>query len=158
MKNIFLALSFVLSISCASITKATEVPAALDLGPREQLTITSGDKVHNFSVEIADTFEEQQRGLMFRDVIAPNEGMLFEYDDDLVLSIWMKNTVVFLDVVFVRRDGSIMKIEHSAKPYSLRSITSEAPVAAVLELAGGQTNLLRIKPGDTINHEFFDGK
>lgn len=139
----------------AGAALADEAPPPLDFGPRESLTIQSDDKTHEFSVEIADTREEQTRGLMFRNVIEPAQGMLFEFGGEEIRSIWMKNTNVFLDVLFVRSDGRILKIEHSAKPHSLRSMTSEAPVSAVLEIAGGQANERGIKPGDRIQHDFF---
>ncbi|NNC37624.1 MAG: DUF192 domain-containing protein [Hyphomonadaceae bacterium] len=155
MKKLILSLSILTLMPIAGLALAQEGPAPLDFGPRESLIIQSGDKTHEFSVEIADTREEQARGLMFRNVIQPDEGMLFEFGGDEVRSIWMKNTSVFLDVLFVRSDGRVLKIEHSAKPYSLRSITSEAPVAAVLEIAGGQANEREIKPGDRIQHDFF---
>ncbi|HHL43266.1 MAG TPA: DUF192 domain-containing protein [Hellea balneolensis] len=134
---------------------AQGVPAAIDFGPKEKLTIVTQDGERNFNVEIADTPQERMRGLMFRDVIPASEGMLFEFETEELASIWMKNTSVFLDILFVRKDGTILKIEHSAKPYSLRSMSSEAPVSAVLELAGGQTLDLGIKPGDQIKHAFF---
>jgi uncharacterized membrane protein (UPF0127 family) len=155
MKKMLISLSLLVTMPLSGISLAQEAPAPLDFGPRESLTIQSTDKTHDFSVEIADSPEEQARGLMFRDVIAPTEGMLFEFGGEEIRSIWMKNTSVFLDVLFVRSDGRILKIEHSAKPYSLRSMTSEAPVAAVLEIAGGQANERGIKPGDRIQHEFF---
>ena len=155
MKKMLISLSLLVTMPLSGTSLAQEGPAPLDFGPRESLTIQSNDKTHDFSVEIADSPEEQARGLMFRDVIAPTEGMLFEFGGEEIRSIWMKNTSVFLDVLFVRADGRILKIEHSAKPYSLRSMTSEAPVAAVLEIAGGQANERGIKPGDRIQHEFF---
>ena len=155
MKKLLITLSILAALPFAGGALAQEGPAPLDFGPRESLTIQSVDKTHEFSVEVADTREEQTRGLMFRNVIAPSEGMLFEFGGDEIRSIWMKNTSVFLDVLFVRPDGRILKIEHSAQPYSLRSITSEAPVAAVLEIAGGQANERGIKPGDRVQHDFF---
>ena len=127
----------------------------IDFGTPEALTIESEGSTHNFTVEIADTPEKQTRGLMYRDEVAPDAGMLFEYKGQGVLSIWMKNTGVPLDVIFIRKNGKILKIEHSATPYSLRSISSEASVAAVLELAGGRALELGIMPGDLVKHEFF---
>ncbi len=127
----------------------------VDFGAPEALMIESDGATHNFSVEIADTPEKQTRGLMYRDVIEPEKGMLFEYAEQGVLSIWMKNTGVPLDIIFVRQNGKILKIEHSATPYSLRSISSEATVAAVLELAGGRALELGIMPGDVVKHPFF---
>ena len=153
-KLVFAAIFIASSLANASVL-ATDMSQLPDFGPKEALTIVSGEKEYAFTVEVADTPAEHSRGLMYRDVIALNEGMLFEFPRPKVASIWMKNTSVFLDILFVRPDGRILKIEHSAKPYSLRSMTSEAPVAAVLELAGGQAKALGIRPGDMIVHDFF---
>ncbi|PHR61452.1 MAG: hypothetical protein COA43_03650 [Robiginitomaculum sp.] len=158
MKKIYTTLTSLLVLASAHIANADEMPSAMNFGPRETLTIVSGDKTHSFNIEVADTRAERARGYMFRDTVAVDEGMLFEFEEVEVASIWMKNTSVFLDVLFVQPNGSILKIEHSAKPYSLRSMTSEAPVAAVLELAGGQTNARGIKAGDIVQHEFFTSK
>ncbi len=127
----------------------------VDFGNPEALSIESDSQTHAFSVEIADSQEKQTRGLMYRDKVAPKAGMLFEYKEQGVLSIWMKNTGVPLDIIFIRQNGKILKIEHSATPYSLRSISSEATVAAVLELAGGRALELGIMPGDVVKHSFF---
>ena len=134
---------------------AGDEPAPMNFGPKQSLTIVSGDQTHEFNVEIADSHAERNRGLMFRDVISADEGMLFEFESLSVSSIWMKNTAVFLDVIFVNEEGRIVKIEHSAQPYKLRSINSELPVTAVLEIAGGQARAREIKPGDRIVHDFF---
>jgi len=155
MKKLIVPIVFLTSTLGFQSAFANEGPAPLDFGPREALVIKSKDGSHQFNVEVADTREEQARGYMFRDVVAPTEGMLFEFGGNETRSIWMKNTSVFLDILFVRADGRISKIEHSAQPYSLRSITSEAPVKAVLELAGGQANQLGIRPGDLVEHDFF---
>ena len=155
MKNILLMTVFAASLVQAAPALAQSGPAPMDFGPRETLTIVSNGKTNVFNVEVADTQEELSRGYMFRDVVAPLEGMLFEFGDPRIASIWMKNTSVFLDVIFVRADGQILKIEHSAKPYSLHSMTSEAPVTAVLEIAGGQANALGIRPGDKLQHSYF---
>jgi len=144
-----------MSLFWAKAALSDDVPTPLDFGPTEALTIISGDAKHQFNVEIADTSEERARGYMYRDVIGPTDGMLFEFERVEMAGIYMKNTSVFLDILFVRPNGRILKIEHSAKPYSLRTMTSEAPVAAVLEIAGGQAHSLGIKPGDRIEHEFF---
>ncbi len=127
----------------------------IDFGALETLTIESDATQHKFSVEIADTDEEQSRGLMYRDSLAPEKGMLFEFASPKVATIWMKNTGIPLDILFIRPNGKILKIEHSATPYSLRSASSEGRVAAVVELAGGRTLELGIMPGDIVLHEFF---
>jgi len=155
MKNIITSLALAASLVLGHSAQAGDEPAAMDFGPRQSLTIVSGDQKHEFSVEIADSQEERNRGLMFRDVVNPSEGMLFEFESLSVSSIWMKNTAVFLDVIFVNEEGRIVKIEHSAQPYKLRSINSELPVTAVLEIAGGRARALEIKPGDRVEHSFF---
>ena len=144
------------SLCVACTTSAQEVPAPLDLGPKEALSISTVNGVHTFNVEIADSRAEQNRGLMFRDDLPGGEGMLFEFEEPKIASIWMKNTAIPLDILFVRSNGKILKIEHSAVPYSLRSASSEAVVGAVLELAGGRTKELGIAPGDIVTHEFFN--
>jgi len=155
MKNLFLMTVFAASVGLAIPASAQGGPAPLDFGPRESLTIVSNGTSHAFNIEVADNRAELARGMMFRDTVPNNEGMLFEFGEERIASIWMKNTSVFLDVIFVRADGRILKIEHSAKPYSLRSMTSEAPVTAVFEIAGGQANALGIRPGDTLQHSYF---
>lgn len=152
MKYVILLAS--LTVACA--TSAQETPSPLDLGPKEALTISTENGEHKFSVEIADSQAEQNRGLMFRDNLPVTEGMLFEFNKPRIASIWMKNTAIPLDILFVRSNGKILKIEHSAVPYSLRSASSETVVGAVLELAGGTTKDLGITAGDEVVHEFFN--
>lgn len=114
------------------------------------LTVRSGTKTHQFTVEMAITADEQARGLMFRTELADNAGMLFPFDRPRVASFWMKNTVIPLDIIFVRADGTIESIAAQTEPYSLDSVVSGEPVAAVLEIAGGRAAQLGIKPGDTV--------
>ncbi len=138
--------------ACAS---AQGIPAPIDFGPMEPLAIQSGETVHEFQVEVADTQAEQARGLMFREQLGNFEGMLFEFEKPKIATIWMKNTGIPLDILFVRENGRILKIEQYAKPYSLRNASSEAPVAAVVEIIGGRSEELGIRPGDLVRHEFF---
>ena len=127
----------------------------IDFGETESLVISSGDKAHDFNVEIADSDAKQAQGLMFRESLAPDAGMLFEFAAHKVATIWMKNTEVSLDILFIRADGRIVKIEHAAQPQSLRSASSEVIVAAVLELPAGRAEELGITPGDFVQHDFF---
>ncbi|WP_033925538.1 DUF192 domain-containing protein [Sphingomonas sp. 35-24ZXX] len=127
--------------------KPAASPAGLDLVP---LTITSGGKTHAFTVEMARTSQQQAKGLMFRTELAPDMGMLFPFPRPKPASFWMKNTVIALDLLFVRSDGTIESIAANAEPYSLDPISSGEPVAAVLELAGGRAAELGLKPGDTV--------
>lgn len=128
--------------------KATVSSAGLDLVP---LTIKSGGKTHSFTVEMTRTSQEQAQGMMFRTELAPDMGMLFPFPSPKPASFWMKNTVIPLDLLFVRADGSIESIAANAVPYSLDPISSAEPVAAVLELAGGRAAELGIKPGDRVS-------
>ena len=134
---------------------AQDIPAPLDLGPQEALTIVTQNGSHDFMVDIADETDEQIRGLMFRESMDKDKGMLFEFAEPKVSSIWMKNTAISLDILFVRSNGKILKIAHSAVPYSLRSASSEGIVGAVLEINGGLARELDIQAGDIIHHEFF---
>ena len=147
--------SALLAVSSVSLAQAQDGDL-VDFGETETLTITSGETQHVFNVEIADTEEKQAQGLMFRKNLSDDAGMLFEFASPKVATIWMKNTEISLDIVFVRKNGTIVKIEHSAQPNTLRSASSEAVVAAVLELPAGKTQDLGISPGDIVSHNFFE--
>ncbi|WP_447765042.1 DUF192 domain-containing protein [Sphingopyxis panaciterrae] len=108
------------------------------------LTITAGDKVHKFDVEIARTADEQQKGLMFRTSLPADGGMIFPFEKPRIASFWMKNTLIPLDMIFVRADGSIDRVAENTIPESLEPVVSGAEVAAVLELAGGTSARLGI--------------
>lgn len=130
-----------------SAQPVTVSPAGLDVVPLE---VRSGDKVHAFRTEVARTDEEQQRGMMFREQIGPNEGMVFPFSPPKVASFWMKNTPIPLDLIFVRPDCSIAWIAANAAPYSLQPIAHPEPVVAVLEIAGGRAAELGISEGDCV--------
>ena len=127
----------------------------VDFGAPVPLSVVSSDATHNFMIERAITLDQQARGMMYRESMDPDSGMLFEFDEPKIATIWMKNTPLPLDIIFVRSNGKILKIEHMAQPYKLRSASSEAIVAAVLELQGGRAKELGIIPGDLVRHEFF---
>ncbi|MDC0886730.1 DUF192 domain-containing protein [Altererythrobacter sp.] len=114
------------------------------------LTVTSGDTVHRFKTELADTPEAQTRGLMFRTEMGPDEAMIFPRDDNRPARFWMKNTPLPLDIIFVGPDGRIANIAAMTTPYSLDGVESDGVVTGVLELAGGRAAELGIKPGDKV--------
>jgi uncharacterized membrane protein (UPF0127 family) len=118
--------------------------SGLDVIP---LTISQNGKVHNFRVEVARTAEQQEKGLMFRTRMGPDEGMLFPSDQPAERSFWMKNTVIPLDIVFIGPDHRISNIAANAVPYSLEPIPSAGPAIAVLELNGGRAAQLGFTPG-----------
>ena len=127
----------------------------VDFGAPVPLSIVSEGGTHEFMVERAVSLDQQARGMMFRETMGPDAGMIFEFDEPKVATIWMKNTSIPLDILFVRSNGRILKIEHMAQPYKLRSASSEAVVASVVELQGGRSRDLGIMPGDLVRHEFF---
>jgi hypothetical protein len=120
-------------------------PAGLDQVPLT-ITTTAGKK-HRFTVEVARTDAEQAQGLMNRQTLAPDRGMVFPYDPPRAASFWMKNTLIPLDIIFIRADGTIARIEANTVPLSLDPVASGEPVATVLELAGGRAAELGITPG-----------
>lgn len=139
--------------ACGSTTSASEAPlerspAGLDQVP---LTITSSNGEHRFTVEVARTPEEQAQGLMNRNSVPPDRGMIFPYDPPVQVSFWMKNTLVPLDMIFIGADGKIGRIAANTTPMSLDPVASIDPVSAVLEVAGGRAAELGIKPGDKVS-------
>ncbi len=115
------------------------------------LTVTTSKGPHAFRVEMARSPQEQATGLMFRTEMGPDEGMLFPYDQPRVLSFWMKNTVLSLDLVFIDQEHRIINIAENAVPYSEASILSDAPGVAVLELNGGRARQLGIVAGNKVD-------
>lgn len=115
------------------------------------LEIRSGGRVHRFTVEVARTPDEQAQGLMYRESLAPDRGMLFPYSPPEVAGFWMKNTLIPLDMIFVREDGSIARIADNTIPHSLESVSAGEPVAAVLEIAGGRAAELGITESDKVS-------
>lgn len=129
--------------------------AVVEYGGPEPLTIVSGEERYNFMVEIANTPRSRTRGMMFRESVGEDAGMLFLYDQPRPASIWMKNTLIPLDIIYILPGGEIAKIAHNAVPGSLESLASGVPVLAVLELAGGRANALGLMPGDVVRHPAF---
>jgi uncharacterized membrane protein (UPF0127 family) len=117
---------------------------------------TQAGKTYDFTVELALTPEEQAKGLMHRTVMAENAGMLFYFGADQPRSFWMRNTLIPLDIIFVKLDGSIHHIHENAIPEDETPIPSLGNVGAVFEINGGLSKKLGIKPGDTIKHQFFN--
>jgi uncharacterized membrane protein (UPF0127 family) len=125
----------------------------------EKLTIATSAGDVRFDVEIADTDDERRIGLMYRTSLPENGGMLFDFShENSAQSMWMKNTLIPLDMAFVAKDGRIVRIAAMTTPRSLTSIGSGAPVAAVLEVAGGRFETLGVKEGDVVRHTLFERK
>ena len=119
--------------------------------------ITGAGQEKPIEIEVAEAPKEKELGLMFRTQLADNQGMLFPYDSPREITMWMRNTYIPLDMVFIRADGVVHRIERRAEPLSERVISSQGPVSAVLEMAGGATEKLGLKPGDRVRHPYFTG-
>lgn len=120
--------------------------------PTLPLTISTADgKLHHFSVEVARTPREQEVGLMFRRSVSTDGGMLFVWARPQVSQMWMENTLVPLDMVFIGEDGTIGSIAENTVPQSLAIISSSGPAIATLELQGGLTAKLNITVGDKVS-------
>ena len=146
-------LAFVAIMLSALIAAGWIGPArAADLQPLE---IVTKNGVHTFAVEFADTDEERARGLMFRRELPEGQGMLFDFKRDQEVAMWMENTYIPLDMLFIRADGTILRIAENTQPLSRRTITSGGRVRAVLEVIGGTARRLGIAPGDRVVHAMF---
>ena len=122
---------------------------------REPLVIITSSGEYKFNVEIAATPADQSRGLMFRRSMAPENGMLFVYPEAQYVSMWMRNTYLSLDMVFILPDGRVHRIEKRTEPHSERIIESGARIGAVLELVAGTAERINLKAGDKVRHPHF---
>ncbi len=124
--------------------------------PRSTLEIATADgRKLAFSIELAQDSAQRGLGLMFRQKLAADAGMLFDFQTDQDVAMWMKNTFIPLDMLFVRADGTIHRITERTVPQSLEAIWSQGKVRAVLELNGGTVSRLSIRPGDKLIHPVF---
>jgi uncharacterized protein len=131
------------------------VAAELQQFPRSELTIISATGRHRFQIEVAETPQQMMQGLMFRRSLAPDAGMLFDYKRPTTATMWMRNTLIPLDMLFVDARGKIVNIQQRAVPQSDDVIAAAAPVRAVIELNGGTAERLGIAPGDQVVHPIF---
>lgn len=121
----------------------------------ETLEIATRSGVHVFAVELAVTDEQRARGLMYRKELPEGRGMLFDFKRDEEIAMWMENTYVSLDMLFIERDGRIRRIAENTEPLSRRTIPSGGPVRAVLEVVAGTAQKLGIRAGDRVAHPMF---
>lgn len=135
---------------------AATTPARAVLTPvTEPLTIDTSSGVRAFTVEIADDDAEREKGLMYRTTLAPDAGMLFEWDRAAPRAFWMKNTYIPLDIIYIGANGRIISIAAMAQPFDETPIPSRGDAKAVLELAGGRAAQLGIDLGDQVHHPMF---
>jgi uncharacterized membrane protein (UPF0127 family) len=120
------------------------------------LAIEGANGRFEFQVELAVSPEQRRQGLMFRESLADDQGMLFDFGKPQAITMWMRNTYVPLDMLFIDADGEIAQIAANTQPLSDAVIASRAPARAVLELRGGVTEELGIQPGDRVVHPWFE--
>lgn len=132
-------------------------PALSQEQEREELLIetTEGER-HTFQVELARTASERAQGLMYRRSLDENAGMLFIYPRAQHISMWMKNTFIPLDMIFIDESGNIIRIAERTVPQSTQSIPSGGRARAVLEINAGMSDRLGISEGDRVNHSAFE--
>lgn len=122
---------------------------------RSKVVVTTAQGPETFTVEVARSVDQRSLGLMNRPTLAPDRGMLFDFEQVQPVSMWMKNTLISLDMIFIAADGRIVNIAENTKPQSLATINSAGPVLGVLEVAGGTAKRLGIRVGDQVRHGMF---
>ncbi|MCZ4282703.1 DUF192 domain-containing protein [Kiloniella laminariae] len=123
---------------------------------KDDLVIFSADgSAHRFEIELAVSPGQRARGLMYRREMTSDAGMLFIYEEPQNVMMWMKNTYISLDMLFLDGTGRIVHIEEKTTPLSTRTLSSEGQVSAVLELNAGTVSRLQIKKGDIVHHRFL---
>ena len=123
----------------------------------QPLEIVTKSGVQMFSVEMATTEEEKTTGLMYRKELPDGKGMLFDFSPEQEVSMWMKNTFISLDMIFIRADGRILRIAESTEPQSTKIIPSRGLAKGVLEVIAGTAKKYGIAPGDRVAHPLFNG-
>ncbi|MFT4091862.1 MAG: DUF192 domain-containing protein [Asticcacaulis sp.] len=139
--------------SCAQTSAPVTAEAAL-----EPVRVVTATQTHAFKVEIADDEFERAKGLMYRESMAADQGMLFLFPDVSERSFWMHNTPLYLDIIYISPTGHVVSIQKNAIPYDKTLLKSYGEAVAVLEINGGLSDQLGIKAGDRVEHRFFEGK
>ena len=149
------ALFGALLFTAACAQDATTGQAGQSL-PVEPLTVVTAKGSFDFEVEIADDYEERQRGLMYRPPLADDRGMLFQYPEAAERAFWMQNTPSSLDIVYLDPQGCIISIAAHTTPYAETTYPSRGAANGVLEVRAGRMGELGAQPGDRVRHPFFD--
>ncbi len=132
------------------------ITTALPAKEKEALSVITARATHAFDVEVVSTGDELRHGLMFRKELPKKTGMLFNFGSERRMSMWMKNTYIPLDMLFINQRGIIVDIAEHTTPHSLETITSRRPASAVLEIPAGTSNHYGIRVGDTVQHPIFN--
>jgi len=145
---------------CFGVAPGAEAAESREVGnllrfDRALSAIEAGILTHRFVVEVAETDDQRQQGLMFRERMHPNAGMLFDYGTPQVVQMWMKNTYIPLDMIFIDSTGVIQHIVERTVPHSLQAISSQKRVRGVLEVNAGTVLRLGLRVGDKVIHPIF---
>ncbi|GAB4151286.1 MAG: DUF192 domain-containing protein [Sphingomonadales bacterium] len=154
LRNLAIGLLVLFLIAASAAWAQPATPQSL---PQSPLVIeTAAQAQHAFTVELANTPQTRAVGLMHRTALAADQGMLFDFGAPRPVSMWMKNTLISLDMLFIQSDGRIVNIAADTTPHSLQPVHSRGRVKAVLELPAGTAKALAIAPGDIVRHAIFD--
>jgi uncharacterized membrane protein (UPF0127 family) len=121
----------------------------------EKLEIVTSSGPHRFLVEVMRSEQQRERGLMFRRSLAQDHGMLFDFGTERPVMMWMKNTYLPLDMIFIGRSGKVVGLAENAEPLSEKIIPSGAPAYGVLEVSAGTAARIKLRIGDTVRHPIF---
>jgi uncharacterized protein len=146
MRSLAIYMALALLPLCAQAQEAARI---------EPLSIVTDSSATLFAAEIADSAELRERGLMFRHLLPADQAMLFNFEQPRPAAMWMKNTYISLDMLFVRADGTIAAIAENTEPLSTQTISVDEPVQGVVELAAGTVKRLGIKRDDKVYHQVF---
>ena len=149
----WLKMSLIATLSLAASLCVNPAAQAASIQPLE---IATKSGVQVFSVEMATTEEEKATGLMYRKELPDGKGMLFDFSPEQQVSMWMKNTYISLDMIFIRADGRILRIAESTEPLSTKIISSGGLAKGVLEVIAGTAQKYGIQPGDRVAHPLFN--
>jgi hypothetical protein len=143
-------------VAASAVLAAFYITPATKAASVQPLEIATKSGVQVFSVEMATTEEEKQTGLMYRKELPDGKGMLFDFSPEQQISMWMKNTYISLDMIFIRADGRILRIAENTEPLSTKIISSGGLAKGVLEVIAGTAQKYGIKPGDRVAHPLFN--
>jgi hypothetical protein len=151
-RRALLSLAMMLALGAPALAACPQAPQSLRTEP---LAIATQRGQARFTVEIADTGETREIGLMCRTHLAGDRGMLFDFKTPQPVSFWMKNTLIPLDMVFIAADGRVVSVASNAIPKDETPINSAGIILGVLEIAGGRAAALGIEPGDRVRERIF---
>lgn len=150
-RTLFRALVLILlMLACSVVSRGVTAQEKL-----EPLTIVTSSGTHPFSVEVMRTEQQRERGLMYRRFLPSDRGMLFDFKLEKPIMMWMKNTYLPLDMIFISRSGKVVGIARDTEPLSERIVASGAPAYAVLEVNAGTAKKIGLGIGDKIHHPIF---